>query len=99
MNNTTSIWCEAVCRKCGRSAPSSGYYSPERITQLQVETKNWEMNDEEYEILCPVCREEVSKIRHPGISRVKSHHCIICGNYIEQDHLQVCDRCASEYKF
>ena len=29
----------------------------------------------------------------------KSHHCILCGEYIEQDNLKVCDKCASEYKF
>ena len=29
----------------------------------------------------------------------KPHHCILCGEYIEQDHLSVCDKCASEYQF
>lgn len=27
------------------------------------------------------------------------HHCELCGSYIEQDNLKVCDKCASEYKF
>ena len=29
----------------------------------------------------------------------KDHHCEICGDYIKQDNLKVCDKCASEYKF
>lgn len=27
------------------------------------------------------------------------HYCECCGEYIEQEHLKVCDKCASEYKF
>lgn len=26
------------------------------------------------------------------------HHCKLCGAYIEEDNLSVCDKCASEYK-
>ena len=35
------------------------------------------------------------------IERIKNepHHCKLCGDYIEQDNLSVCDKCASEYKF
>ena len=29
----------------------------------------------------------------------KPHHCILCGSYIEEDILQVCDKCASEYQY
>ena len=29
----------------------------------------------------------------------KPHHCILCGEYIEQDNLKVCDKCALEYRF
>ena len=28
----------------------------------------------------------------------KTHHCKLCGNYIEEDNLSVCDKCASEYQ-
>ena len=27
------------------------------------------------------------------------HHCELCGAYIEEDNLKVCDACASEYQF
>ena len=33
------------------------------------------------------------------MDKYKPHHCELCGTYIEQDHLKVCDKCASEYKF
>lgn len=26
------------------------------------------------------------------------HHCKLCGSYIEEDNLSVCNKCASEYK-
>ena len=29
----------------------------------------------------------------------KPHHCKLCGAYIEEDNLSVCDKCASEYEF
>lgn len=29
----------------------------------------------------------------------KSHHCKLCGSYIEEDNLSVCDKCASEYQY
>lgn len=29
----------------------------------------------------------------------KDHHCVCCGEYIEEEHLKVCDKCASEFKF
>lgn len=29
----------------------------------------------------------------------KFHHCKLCGSYIEQDNLNVCDKCASEYQY
>ena len=29
----------------------------------------------------------------------KPHHCELCGGYIEEDWLKVCDKCASQYKF
>ena len=28
----------------------------------------------------------------------KAHHCKLCGNYIEEDNLSVCNKCASEYQ-
>ena len=32
-------------------------------------------------------------------NKTKSHHCKLCGAYIEKEHLSVCDKCASEYQF
>ena len=32
-------------------------------------------------------------------NRYKPHHCMCCGEYIEEDRLRVCDKCASEFKF
>ena len=32
-------------------------------------------------------------------NRHKPHHCMCCGEYIEEEHLKVCDKCASEFKF
>lgn len=29
----------------------------------------------------------------------KEHHCVCCGKYTEEEHLKVCDKCASEFKF
>lgn len=29
----------------------------------------------------------------------RDHYCILCGEYIAKEHLKVCDKCASEYKF
>ena len=29
----------------------------------------------------------------------KDNHCECCGAYIPNEHLKVCDKCASEYKF
>ena len=54
------IYCEVTCRHCGALAANSGYYSPERIKKLKTETKNW-IEDEQYGILCPECREELGK--------------------------------------
>lgn len=31
-------------------------------------------------------------------NRHKPHHCVCCGKYIEEEHLKVCDKCASEFK-
>ena len=33
------------------------------------------------------------------INKKKPHHCECCGDYIAKEHLKVCDKCASEYKF
>lgn len=99
MNKRMLIWCEVTCRKCGRVANSCGYYSPERIKKLKEETKNWEANDENYGILCPDCTDEVKIMRSIKRNQKMSHCCVCCGCYIEQDNLQVCDKCASEYEF
>jgi len=29
----------------------------------------------------------------------EKYHCSLCGTYIEEDNISVCNRCASEYKF
>lgn len=99
MNKRMLIWCEVTCRKCGRVANACGYYSPQRIKKLKEETKHWEANDENYGILCPDCKDEVERSKSIITNRNKPHHCALCGDYIEQDNLSVCDKCASEYKF
>lgn len=30
---------------------------------------------------------------------VMEHHCKLCGTYIEENNLKVCDECEKEYKF
>lgn len=99
MNKRILIWCEVTCRKCSRVANASGYYSPERIKKLKAETKNWEANDDDYGILCPDCKNEVERVKLVRINAKKPHHCMCCGEYIEEEHLKVCDKCASEFKF
>lgn len=32
-------------------------------------------------------------------NKKKPNHCKCCGKYIEEEHLKVCDKCASEFKF
>ncbi len=32
-------------------------------------------------------------------NKKKPHHCKVCGAYIEEDNLSVCNKCASEYQF
>lgn len=29
----------------------------------------------------------------------KVYHCKLCGSYIKEDNLSVCDKCASEYQY
>ncbi len=48
------IFCEVTCGRCGRAANSCGYYSPERIKKLKLETKTW-AEDLQYRVLCPEC--------------------------------------------
>ena len=31
--------------------------------------------------------------------RLEKHHCKLCGAYIEEDNVKVCDKCASEFEF
>lgn len=31
--------------------------------------------------------------------KLEEHHCKLCGAYIEEDNLNVCDKCASEYQY
>lgn len=31
-------------------------------------------------------------------NKTKPHHCKLCGEYIKEERLQVCDKCASEFK-
>jgi hypothetical protein len=51
------IWCEVKCLKCECVANHSGWYSPERIKKLKLETKTW-VEDDQYGILCPTCAKE-----------------------------------------
>lgn len=56
------IFCEVTCGRCGRAANACGYYSPERIKKLKVETKTW-VEDDSYRVLCPDCKIAVESIR------------------------------------
>ena len=49
------IWCEVKCLRCCAVAYASGWYSPERIKKLKLETKNWS-EDPDYGVLCPNCK-------------------------------------------
>ena len=52
------IWCEVKCLRCLAVANHSGWYSPDRIKKLKLETKSWH-EDEDYGTLCPDCAEQV----------------------------------------
>lgn len=54
------IWCEVSCGRCRRIANSCGYYSPDTIRRLKVETKDW-LEDVNYRVLCPVCQKELER--------------------------------------
>lgn len=56
------IWCEVKCLRCGRVANTSGWYSPDTIKRLKLETKNW-AEDKDYSIICPRCKESLNIIR------------------------------------
>ena len=53
------IWCEVKCLRCSRVANTSGWYSPERIKKLKLETKDWK-EDPDYSIVCPDCAKFIS---------------------------------------
>ena len=55
------IWCEVKCLRCGRVANPSGWSSPQRIKKLKQETRDW-VEDENYSILCPTCKESIKII-------------------------------------
>lgn len=60
------IWTEVKCLRCCCVANHSGWYSPERIKKLKLETKNWK-EDEDYGVLCPDCYEHVTREKELGI--------------------------------
>mgnify|MGYP003307575473 CR=1 FL=1 len=60
------IWGEVSCRKCVTVANFSGWYSPERIKKLKLETKSWG-EDDDYGVLCPDCYEDVKREKELGI--------------------------------
>lgn len=41
----------------------------------------------------------LSEIEDNEVNKHKDHHCVCCGEYIEEERLKVCDKCASEFKF
>lgn len=41
----------------------------------------------------------LSEIEVREVNKHKDHYCMCCGEYIEEEHLKVCDKCASEFKF
>ena len=55
------IWCEVSCRRCTAIANASGWYSPDRIKRLKIETKDWQEN-ENYGIICPDCIEDLKNL-------------------------------------
>lgn len=59
MGKRLIIWCEVTCRKCGRAANASGWYSPDTIRNLKQETKSWASDAPNYGILCPYCKSEM----------------------------------------
>lgn len=32
-------------------------------------------------------------------NKEKSHHCKLCGSYIKEDNLKICNKCATEYQY
>ncbi len=52
------IWCEVTCGRCGLASKYCGYYSPERIKRLKLDTKDW-VEDDNYRVLCPSCKQEI----------------------------------------
>ncbi len=40
----------------------------------------------------------LGEIENNEADKHKDHHCMCCGEYIEEEHLRVCDKCASEFK-
>lgn len=60
------IWCEVKCLRCCAVADASGWYSPERIKELKLETKNWS-EDPDYGAVCSDCKELIDYERKLGI--------------------------------
>ena len=50
-----------------------------------------------------ITREEankaIDKILKTESNKGKPHHCKLCGSYIEENNLSVCNKCASEYQY
>lgn len=46
-----------------------------------------------------VAEREKDQILQIEQNKHKSHHCKLCGSYIEEDNLKICYKCASEFKF
>lgn len=61
------IWCEVTCGRCGATAGTSGYYSPDRIKALKRETKDWR-DDENYRVLCPECAVKIASTTYKSKS-------------------------------
>lgn len=60
------IWCEVKCLRCLAVANHSGWYSPETIKKLKIETKDW-AEDEDYLIVCPDCKKELEETNRAGL--------------------------------
>ena len=43
---------------------------------------------------CSEFVEDTTEIKNKNLL----HHCKLCGTYIKEDNLSVCDKCASEYQ-
>ena len=52
-----------------------------------------------FDIDLDVVEREKEQLLQVEQNKHKPHHCKLCGSYIEEDNLSVCNKCAYEYEF